>query len=43
MQRIKIPYHFETTTMCLSDSFLGSLKKACNFTFQKSCNLCCVC
>lgn len=39
MQRIKLPYNFETITMCLSDSLLGSLKKAYNFIFHKSCNL----
>lgn len=39
MQRIKIPYNFETIRMCLSDSLLGSLKKACNFIFHESCNL----
>lgn len=39
MQRIKIPYNFETITVCLNDSLLGSLKKACNFIFHKNCNL----
>lgn len=39
MQRIKIPYNFETITICLSDSLLGSLKKACNFIFYESCNI----
>lgn len=39
MQRIKLPYNFETITMCLSDSLLASLKKAYNFVFHESCNL----
>lgn len=38
MQRIKLPYNFETITMCLSDPLLASLKKAYNFIFHESCN-----